>query len=224
MPIYKTKNENFFKTWTADMAYILGFFCADGAMTINPRGSKYIDFTITDLNLLEKRRDYLGSNHKIKIRPGNGRGVKNRYRLQIGSKVIFQDLLNLGITPNKTFRMKLPKMPNEYFLDFVRGYFDGDGNVWSGPTHKDRKTPNLSLRTSFTSGNKNFLQALAEKLNKNYKIHGSLIFREKAYRLTYSNAGSLFLYKFMYNNANIYLERKKIVFERYLNLYNAVVA
>jgi hypothetical protein len=28
--------------------------------------------------------------------------------------------------------MKLPKIPLNFFGAFVRGYFDGDGNVWSG--------------------------------------------------------------------------------------------
>lgn len=163
MPIYKTKNENFFKTWSPDMAYILGFFCADGAMTINPRGSKYIDFTIADLGLLEQIKTSLGSNHKIKIRPGDNENTKMRYRLQIGSKIIFQDLLNMGLTPKKTFRMNLPEIPKKYFADFVRGYFGGDGNVWCGKMHKERKTPGLSIRASFTSGNQKFLKDLAEK-------------------------------------------------------------
>ncbi len=32
MPIYKTKNEAFFKKWTPEMAYVLGFFTADGTI------------------------------------------------------------------------------------------------------------------------------------------------------------------------------------------------
>ncbi len=226
MPVYKTKNEDFFKTWSPDMAYILGFFCADGAMTVNPRGSKYIDFVITDLSLLKDIRTAFSSNHKIKARFDGYLNVKTRYRLQIGSKKIFQDLLGLGLTPKKTFRMKLPLIPPKFFNDFVRGYFDGDGNVWFGTTHKDRKTPNLALRTSFTSGNQKFLESLSNELNKQLGIGGSLIFRQKAYRLTYSTSGSLFLYKFMYNNAGLLLSRKKVVFERYLDQKsnNAVVA
>jgi len=44
MPIYKTKNENFFKKWTPEMAYVLGFFAADGSMVKNKRGACFIEF------------------------------------------------------------------------------------------------------------------------------------------------------------------------------------
>jgi hypothetical protein len=52
MPIFKTKNENFFKNWTPEMAYVLGFFTADGSMIRNKRGAHFIEFQITDKNLL----------------------------------------------------------------------------------------------------------------------------------------------------------------------------
>lgn len=217
MPIFKTKNEHFFKTWSPEMAYILGFFCADGAMIINPRGSQYIDIAITDLDLLESFRDCFGSNHKIGERAPETIGSKTRYRLQIGSKIIFEDLLRLGITPRKTFRFRLPKMPPQYFADFTRGYFDGDGNVWCGATHKERKTPSLALITVFTSGNKKFLQDLADQLRLAIDISGFTNYHARAYRLTYSTRASLSLYKFMYNNAKLFLDRKRKVFERYIN-------
>jgi len=39
MPIPKTKNEDFFKNWTQEMAYVLGFFTADGNMIKNNKGA-----------------------------------------------------------------------------------------------------------------------------------------------------------------------------------------
>lgn len=50
------------------MAYILGFFCADGSMIRNKRGAHFIDFQITDGDLLFKIRKAFGSNHKIGTR------------------------------------------------------------------------------------------------------------------------------------------------------------
>ncbi len=205
------------------MAYILGFFCADGAMTVNPRGSKYIDFTITDLDLLEKIKECLGSNHKIKMRRAGNGPRKTQYRLQIGSKIIFADLIGLGITTKKTFRFNLPKVPKKYFHDFVRGYFDGDGNIWSGLTNKQRKTPSPTLRAVFTSGNHKFLEQLAEHLKKEAGVIGFINFHSRAHRLNYSSIASLSLYKFMYNGANVFLSRKRAVFERYLTNKNGPV-
>ena len=90
MPIFKAKNENFFKTWTPEMAYVLGFFTADGNMIKNKRGAHFIEFEITDKDLLHAIRGLLESNHKITERKRRD-SWKKAYRLQIGSKVIFND-------------------------------------------------------------------------------------------------------------------------------------
>ncbi len=92
MPIHKAKNEDFFKIWTSDMAYVLGFFAADGSMSRNKRGGHYIEFQITDGDLLEKIRTLLWSNNKITIRD-RGLNGKPIYRLQIGGKSIFENFL-----------------------------------------------------------------------------------------------------------------------------------
>lgn len=65
MPVYKTKNEDFFKVWSPSMAYVLGFFTADGSMYKTKRGTHFIDFQITDKELLEGIRDALSSNHNF---------------------------------------------------------------------------------------------------------------------------------------------------------------
>ena len=65
MPVFKDKNEDFFKKWSSEMAYVLGFFCADGSMITNKRGSHYLEYYITDKDLIFKIKKALGSNHKI---------------------------------------------------------------------------------------------------------------------------------------------------------------
>ena len=68
MPIHKEVNINFFKQWTKEMAYVLGFFAADGYMTINKRGGQFWCIQITDQQLLNSIRKVIESNHKIGIR------------------------------------------------------------------------------------------------------------------------------------------------------------
>ena len=77
MPILKTKNENFFKKWSPEIAYVLGFFAADGNMTKNKRGAHFIEFQITDQDLLIKIKKLLGSNHKIGIRKKLSNGKRH---------------------------------------------------------------------------------------------------------------------------------------------------
>lgn len=223
MPISKTKNEHFFKTWTPEMAYVLGFFAADGSMYKTKRGGHYIEFQITDGELLEQIKKILGSDHKIAVRNLNPRW-QTIYRLQIGSKIMFEDLETLGFMQTKTHIMKFPNIPSDYMNHFVRGYFDGDGNVWRGIIHKfDRPHSSNALKTCFTSGSEQFLETLKEKLNDSAEMTGGSLCYSRAYRLQYASADSLKLYRFMYYDSGVLcLPRKREVFEKFID--SAVVA
>ena len=209
------------------MAYVLGFFCADGTITVNHRGSEYIAIQIVDKKLLEGIRKSLDSNHKIatRIRPKEKNVI---YRLQIGSKEMCNDLRALGAVEQKTYRLVLPDVPTRYIGHFVRGYFDGDGNVWTGYVHKERKKHFYTIQTSFTSCSKGVLSNLKDKLEE-INIKGSLFKRryKDIYRLQYSVKGSILLYQLMYDELKsyLYLERKKKVYDKFVRKtqYAAVV-
>lgn len=197
------------------MAYVLGFFAADGAMVINPRGSHYIDFTIADKELLESIRESFGSNHFIKICI-----YKNKakyYRLQIGSKKMFNNLLRLGMTPRKSLTLQLPRIPDEYFAHFVRGYFDGDENVSFGFYKKtNRIKKSAVLLTRFTSGSFSFLKSLQKKLTAVLYSTGSLSGHNTFWQLSYSKNDSFKISNFMYGTQPkklLYLKRKYIIYK-----------
>ena len=157
----------------------------------------------------------MDSEHKISCKKGNN------YCIQIGSKEMFEDLNKLNVFPNKTKRLKLPSVPSKFWFSFLRGYFDGDGNVWVGYTHKESKKPNLTIRVVFTSCTKSFLEEIRSKLFNYFSSNGVISCgRGNYYRLTYSVKGSLKLYKFMYNSRypSLYLSRKKVIFEKYLRI------
>ncbi len=220
MPIIKTLDKNFFATWTRHMAYILGFIYADGNIIKNKRGACFISIYSADQDLLQQMKAILQSNHKVSRRKGIGR---DNFRIQFGSKTMYEDLLKLGLKPNKTMRMKLPSIPAKFQGDFIRGYFDGDGNVWSGLIHKDRTTSHTTLRSVFTSCSSQFLISLETLIYNKAHIHGVI---SKGlgnyYRLTYSMAGALKLYKIMYNSlqSSLFLNRKKAVFEKFIKIRN----
>ncbi|TSD02985.1 MAG: hypothetical protein Athens071416_376 [Parcubacteria group bacterium Athens0714_16] len=225
MPIYKKFNKDFFKKWTPEMAYVLGFFMADGYMSVNSRGSEYFAIQITDKNILEKIKKIINSEHKIskRIRKPTERPI---FRLQIGSKEVCEDLRKLGVEELKTKTMRLPDIPNKYLGDFIRGYFDGDGNVWVGFVNKYRKTKTFVIHSAFTSCSKGFLIDLRNKLSGINFGEGSLYKTKKnAYVLKYSVKSSTLLYKLIYDNlkSDLFLNRKKKVFEKYLKIKNAVV-
>mgnify|MGYP001585620673 CR=1 FL=1 len=221
MPIYKTKNENFFKKWSPEMAYVLGFFAADGNMIKNNRGAHFVAFYSTDKDIIEKVRIALNSNLKISLK--NKQSVnshwKDSYQLQIGSKEIFNDLLKLGMTPNKSLTVRMPIVPKKFLSHFLRGYFDGDGHVSVSTYQKnDRKNKSTIIITGFTSGSEKFLEGLWKVLKKYRIIEGGTLYHNQGYRLCFSTHDSLRLYNFMYQKEkSLYLGRKKSIFEHYFN-------
>ncbi|MBU4457468.1 MAG: LAGLIDADG family homing endonuclease, partial [Candidatus Omnitrophica bacterium] len=64
------------------MAYILGFFAADGEMFINSEGSRYLQFTSTDYEILEKIRNLLLAKQKISLKKKSSKDHKDCYLFQ----------------------------------------------------------------------------------------------------------------------------------------------
>lgn len=222
MAIRRAVNQDFFKKWTPEMAYVLGFFAADGYMTINNRGGRFWNIQITDKELLERIKEAVHSEHKIGVRTRAG-NENTIYRLQIGSKEMCKDLQKLGFNPRKTKSLAIPKVPRKYFSHFIRGYFDGDGNVWVGFLNKKRITPTRVLFAVFTSCSTEFLQALKQRLHA-FGLEGGCLYQTKETyaRLQFSIKDSLKLYELMYNRyapiGALFLERKKQVFEKYTKM------
>ena len=131
------------------------------------------------------------------------------------------------MTPEKTYTLnKIPNLPKHLYRHFIRGYFDGDGTVFM-----DRKW----LRSNICSISENFLIELQGLLNdenienrinveirknKKYKVpQGVSENCMNMYRLYVSKQEALKkFYHYLYDDATIYLERKKIKFEDNLEL------
>ncbi len=185
------------------MAYVLGFFAADGSMITNRRGAHFIEFSITDRSVLEHIRRAVKSGHRISERKRSPLN-KTSYRLQIGSKEWFEDLSRLGFMQNKSKKVLFPPVPKEYLGHFVRGYFDGDGCVyfkkhWSKWHNKQR----WILATIFTSGSLKFLQGLHKHLLIRKLSGGYISKKNRGYSLVFSRRDSLALYNLMYHTAPI---------------------
>ncbi len=223
MPIAKKINKNFFKKWSREMAYVLGFFAADGYITTSKNGGQFWCLHINDKDLLEKIRATIGSEHKISLR--TKKGIKNiSYRLQIGSIEMCNDLRKLGFLERKTKNLAVPNVPQKFLAPFVRGYFDGDGHVWVGYVNKGRSVKSWTIQTGFTSASRDFLQVLKDRLSQ-VGIIGGFLKKGKGdfYRLNYSVYSSLNLHDFMYNHrdsmdSGLFLYRKKAIFDRFIKM------
>ncbi|MFC5603358.1 helix-turn-helix domain-containing protein [Sporosarcina koreensis] len=116
-------NEDFFKTWSHEMAWVLGLFITDGHVNKNMH-SVYL--AQKDETILMKVAKLMDASPNI----AQGTGTRTTPMLIINSKMIKQDLGRLGVIPNKSFTVPLPVVPDEFLPSFVRGVIDGDG--WVG--------------------------------------------------------------------------------------------
>ncbi|KKS20864.1 MAG: hypothetical protein UU77_C0014G0013 [candidate division WWE3 bacterium GW2011_GWC1_41_7] len=114
-------NEEYFSHWTSQMAYVLGFWYADGHM--RHEKSYRIYFTSKDKEHLISIKKLLETNSPLTAYGGSC------VTLVVHSKRLFQDLLLLGGVPGKSNVITFPKIPPQFLPDFIRGYFDGDGSV-----------------------------------------------------------------------------------------------
>lgn len=135
--IRKFNDLYFQKIDTSNKAYFVGFVFADGWVTHNETNSNYefgLEVQSKDKYILNKLNQELGNVHNIYTKSPKEvliKGVLGRRGescvLRIYSKQIVEDLIKLNIIPNKTKYSNFPKIENELFFDFLRGYIDGDG-------------------------------------------------------------------------------------------------
>lgn len=135
-------NENFFKVWTHEMAWVLGLFIADGHVNKHLHS---ISFSQKNENILRLVAEYMQADY-ILAKPGRTRTTPT---LLINSKEIKKDLEKIGIFPKKSLTVYFPKVPEEFLPSFVRGVIDGDGWV--------QKTGYVA---NVTTGSKSFAEGL----------------------------------------------------------------
>lgn len=182
-------NEHYFKTWSNNMAYILGFFAADGFISDQ---QQMISFSQKEESILLKIREKLYSNHPI-LRNKNS-GV---YMLNINSKILKQDLLRLGMVPRKSMTLKFPEIHKAYLNHFVRGYFDGDGNI----NYKKRQV-------NIVGGSKEFMYSLRDCI----AAHGIRCYAKPSdqyVRVIVSGRKSIFEFsEWIYSDHELCIQRK----------------
>lgn len=195
-------NEDFFKTWSNEMAYMLGFIYADGCIHNNN-----LQIEITDLSLLHKIQTAMQCTIPIYSRD---RGTKPIHNLKISRRKIVEDLKLLGVTPRKSRSMVLPDIPEDYFWHFFRGYFDGDGY-----TRIDKN----SLRISIVSGSETFILQLGAQLARRQINHSVREIKSTSvhpkYILSILKDDRDTFCKKLYRDSTIYLDRKYHIIKHY---------
>ncbi len=180
------------------MAYVLGFVFADGYVS-SDRG--YLRIEIGDRGHLELLASYLGD-HVVRRR-----GTRDIYYVMVYSRDLVRDLQALGAVQNKSLVMDFPDVPREFFWDFVRGYFDGDGSV---------SIVRGCLRVAFHCGSLSFVTALRFELeSRGYTLSLEEIPKVSVlYRLNVLTGSFRSFYADLYTGGP-FLDRKQEVFRRF---------
>ena len=217
MSNYKTKvKDDYFDTIdTQKKAYILGFFIADGGIVYETKHSGHISKSVRFSNTTDDSeaiyciRDEICPERNIQsYKPTSNRRKKEQFQLKWVSNYMVETLESkYNIKQRKTLDKKfvLPEnaIPEELFRHFFRGFFDGDGHIDYN-----------SLQLIFTSEPfmkqilewfKNFdyrVQHIDGKTTDYYVVNIWLDAKKKE-----------FFRHFLYDDAEIYLSRKKLIFD-----------
>ncbi len=189
------------------MAYVLGFISADGNICHSGRVHA-LQIACDDKDVIEKIKfafEYEGPIYE-KARP-NG---KISYSLRICDPIIFKDLEHLGVTERKSLTFTPSKTPVKLVRHFIRGYFDGDGSVYL----RNTKYPSRLVVSIYTASlnmanylHINCKQVLGDLYQGRILMHMA---RQKTpfYNIHLGHKAAVKLFNYMYQNADIYLERK----------------
>ena len=184
-------------------AWILGMFASDGYLPITKGAKNRMILTLQRrdedcLSLIKEELQYTGPINQY----NSTLGYPNS-SLAFTSYKIRKEFESFGIVNAKTFKLKhLPQnIKDEYILDFIRGYFDGDGSVYE---------KRGSVASSFTCANKTFLENIKKVLFQKLKLGGgSISLNHNAYFLKYGKEDTLKMCSFFYDNNYLSLPRKK---------------
>lgn len=119
-------NENKISINNPVFQYFLGLLYADGYVDSKAkRISLDLSYNIGKeiLSKLKEYFNYTGDIGEYK----NPLGKRIRYRLTIGNVFLYDLCICLGLTPNKTSKIRLPNLPK--YNHFLRGFMDGDGHI-----------------------------------------------------------------------------------------------
>lgn len=200
--------------WRANLAYAVGLIATDGCLSSD---GLLIDLTSKDREQLENFSKCLG----VKFRIGNklnGKGDEN-LRIQFKNRIFYDFLLFIGLTPRKSLTMGRLKIPDEYFFDFLRGCFDGDGSFYSYWDPRWKSSHMFYL--VFTSASLKHLDWIRKEIKMRTNLNGHISGRKKKvlFQLRYAKKEALVVINKMYYNQKVVcLSRKRIKIEKVIKI------
>lgn len=222
MPKAKLPDKDF--EWTPELAYAIGLLTTDGNLS---KDGRHIDFTSKDKELVELFQRCLHLNNKIGLKNSGSCPQKKYHRINFGNVVFYRWLQRIGLTPNKSKTVGNLKIPNKYFVDFLRGHLDGDGDLNNYidyyNTFKNPKYVYTRIFTRFRSASKKHIEWLREKIYEILSMKGHLCEEKRSNRtismwiLKFAKKDSIKLLSWLYYSPAVpCLIRKRKIAEKFI--------
>lgn len=208
---------------TEEKAYWLGFLYADGYICKNSNAIG-LSLSLKDIGHLEKFNKFLEYSGGLSISKTHQFGTKSclnskgetlyMVSTEIKNTELWNALNNAGCIPNKTLQLMFPdekifQNKRNLIYAFIRGYFDGDGTL--GMYQHSERNKNKEESLMFV-GTKPFLLKIQEYLGSGFLMQKTNC-NSLVYRLSYSTKKANLAAQLMYENANIYLDRKYNIYK-----------
>ncbi len=213
-------NQNYFEIINSpDKAYFLGLLMADGC---NTKNKVTITLQESDKYILEIFKERINHSVKLMREEASCENCLAKYRLNICSKKVSEDLSKLGCTPAKTNKAYFPNISEHLYSHFIRGVFDGDGCICIG--RKYTKTRGVKNNLHFSiCGNILLIERIQEILMKECSLNKTKLDvtkRENIVNVHYGgNIQATRIYNYLYKDCeDLFLTRKKDKFAEEIKL------
>ena len=207
-------NERYFENIDSEeKAYWLGFIAADGCVYKNKQSYRLqINLKGSDIDHLKKFQKAICSDYKITEKKV-GKAQSNTCQLKINSTKMCNDLIKNNIIERKSIIFEPPILNKNLMNHFIRGYFDGDGWI----TSYKRKDSNGYRNEVGIIGGKKALNYFIDFLPKGFSKYEKYK-DDKIIQISGSSIKTISeTYNYLYENATIFLDRKKNVFENIMS-------
>lgn len=211
---YNRNSKYFSNIDTPNKAYFLGLIYADGNVSDNNRhvGNRHYMLTITlqeeDVGVLERIKDDIEYSGPLRYYELSKKypNHKNVYTLCINDQYMIDDLIQLGVPPRKSLILTFPIwLRPDLVRHFIRGYFDGDGNIYHDIKHNKWRAC-IAGTYEFCIGVQRMCEAYYIKTNI---YHPKQCLDHNTYVLQCSASNSTYQFlSFLYQDCDIKMDRK----------------
>lgn len=216
--IVYSKDEEFFSKESSNMAWLLGFLASDGNVAKRDNRIR-IELSYIDEEILMRIKETVKIENPLSFREDK----KGRKLVILGwnCKQHKEDLAKYSIVPNKTNILAPPYLlSHKYYLDYIRGYFDGDGTININMCHQGRSK---AIRFGICGASEPMLEWIVDVFEEygipRVNLHRDSSHEKPFWSIVYSTCASRKIYKLLYGNLkedSLYLQRKKDKYERIL--------